>query len=141
VAGGNVTGFGAGGGFPEAGPPPVSGGWLRSPIVGVMTAVFAEGWDDGLVGPITRAVAAGRDAAGEPYTVVFVLDGRRHAVLDVSWGDGYCGLERFDPAGRRISRHELRRSADGDLFLREARTWVARRARACTSSRMSHTGT
>jgi len=91
--------------------------------MGAMTAVFAEGWDDGLVGPITRAAAGARDAAGEPYTVVFVVDGRRHAVLDISWGDGYCGLDRFDAAGRRISRHELRRSPDGDLYLREARTW------------------
>ncbi|WUI04035.1 DUF4241 domain-containing protein [Spirillospora sp. NBC_00431] len=86
-------------------------------------AVYADGWDDEVVNPLTRAVAEARDAAGEPYTVLLLIDGRRHAVLDISWSDGYCRVERYDAAGRRLSQHELRGTPDGDLFLRRARTW------------------
>lgn len=89
-----------------------------------LTAVYAAGWDNALVNPMSRADAEARDAAGRPYTVVLLHGGRRHAVLDIAWGDGFCGVTVFDPAGRRVSRHELRGTGDGDLFLREARTWA-----------------
>jgi hypothetical protein len=94
----------------------------------VLEAVYADGWDGGwdgvVVNPLARAVAEARDAAGEPYSVVLLADGRRHAVLDISWGDGYCRVSRCDPAGRPLSRHELRGTPDGDLFVRQARTWA-----------------
>jgi hypothetical protein len=99
-----------------------------------LAAVYADGWDDAVVNPLAPAAARARDAAGEPYSVVLLRtgtggmatapDGRRpYAVLDLAWADNYCQLARFDAAGRRISRHELRRTPDGDLFLREVQTW------------------
>jgi hypothetical protein len=86
-------------------------------------AVYGDGWDAGVVNPLTPAAARERDAAGEPYTVVLVRDGRRHAVLDLAWADGYCRISRFDAADRQVSRHLFRGTGEGDLFLREARTW------------------
>ncbi|GAA2388969.1 hypothetical protein [Dactylosporangium salmoneum] len=59
-------------------------------VVPRFEAVYCDGWDGGVVNPLTATVAQARDAAGEPYTVVLLLDGRRHAVLDLSWADGYC---------------------------------------------------
>jgi hypothetical protein len=88
-----------------------------------LEAVYCDGWDGGVVNPLTATAAQTRDAAGEPYTVVLLLDGRRHAVLDLSWADGYCCVSRFDTAGRQVSRHVLRGTADGELFLRRAATW------------------
>ena len=85
-------------------------------------AVYCDGWDDGIVNPLTRTQAQARDAAGEPYSVVLLAADRRHAVLDIAWADGFCGLSRYDAAGRLISRHEFGRTP-GELFLREARTW------------------
>lgn len=76
-----------------------------------------------MVNPLTPAAARARDAAGEPYTVVLLLDGRLHAVMDMSWSDGYCRISRFDVAERTRSRLLIRGTAEGDLFLREARTW------------------
>jgi hypothetical protein len=75
-----------------------------------------------VVNPVTPAAARARDAAGDPYTVV-LLDGRLHAVLDLSWIDGYCHIARFDAADRQLSQHLLRGTGEGDLFLRKAHTW------------------
>ncbi|MET7398051.1 DUF4241 domain-containing protein [Dactylosporangium sp. NPDC005572] len=92
-------------------------------MVPTFEAVYCDGWDGGVVNPLTPSIAQARDAAGEPYTVVLLIDGRRHAVLDLSWVDGYCCVSRFDAAGRQVSRHVLRGAADGDLFLRQAAAW------------------
>ena len=98
---------------------------LASSVVGLtLNAVYADGWDRGVVNPLTPAVAAARhgrrpvhpDPAGRRPTA--------RAVVDVSWGDGYCGVARFDPAGRQIPHDELRATGDGDLFLRRVRTWA-----------------
>ena len=90
-----------------------------------LTAVYCDGWDDAVINPLDRDVAEGRHAAGEPYSVVLVVGGRPHAVLDVALGAGYLGLTRFDGFGGRASRHQWRVAAEGDLFLREARSWRA----------------
>ncbi|MEU8228425.1 DUF4241 domain-containing protein [Actinoplanes sp. NPDC048967] len=88
-----------------------------------LTTVYCDGWDDGVVNPLTRDIAEARHAGGEPYSVVLLAGGRAHAVVDVALGDGYLGLTRFDGYGGRASRHQWRRSRTGDLFLREARRW------------------
>ena len=88
-----------------------------------LTAVYGDGWDDAVINPLTRAEAEERHAAGEPYSVVLIVGERPHAVLDVALGDGCLGLTRFDGFGGRATCHEWRRTADGDLFLRRARTW------------------
>lgn len=88
-----------------------------------LEAVYCDGWDAAAVNPLTPAAARARDAVGAPYTAVLLLDGRPHAVLDMSWSDSYLRLSRFDAADRQLSRHVLRGTGDGDLFLREARTW------------------
>lgn len=86
-------------------------------------AVYCDGWDDAVVNPLPAAVAQARDAVGDPYTVVLVLEGRLHAVIDLSWVDRYCCVSRFDTAGRQVSRHRLRGSVDSELFLHRADTW------------------
>jgi hypothetical protein len=55
--------------------------------------------------------------------VVLLVGGRPHAVLDVALGEGRLGLIRFDGFGGPTSRHQWRKTATGDLFLREARQW------------------
>jgi hypothetical protein len=81
-----------------------------------LTAVYCDGWDDdAIVNPLTRDITHARHAAGEPYSIVLLAGARPHAVLDVALSDGYVGLTRF-----RASRHEWRKTAEGDLFLREA---------------------
>ncbi|WP_330186418.1 DUF4241 domain-containing protein [Dactylosporangium sp. AC04546] len=92
-------------------------------VVPRFEAVYCDGWDGSVVNPLTATVAQARDAAGEPYTVVLLIDDRRHAVMDLSWADGYCCVSRFDAAGRQVSRHLLRGTPDGELFLRMAATW------------------
>ena len=93
-------------------------------MASVLEAVYADGWDDGVINPLARGLAEARDAAGEPYTVVLLAGGVRHAVIDISWRDGYCCVSRFDAAGRPLSRHEIRGTQDGDLFVRRVRTWA-----------------
>ncbi|GAB3848805.1 hypothetical protein ACFPIJ_55975 [Dactylosporangium cerinum] len=88
-----------------------------------LEAVYCDGWDAGVVNPLPVTVARERDAAGEPYTVVLLLQGRLHAVMDLSWSDEYCRVSRFDAAQRPLSRHVFRGTGVGDLFLREIRTW------------------
>lgn len=110
--------------------------------------MYCDGWDDGVVNPLTATAAQTRDAAGEPYTAVLLIEGRRHAVMDVSWADEYCRVSRFDAASRQVSCHELCGTGSGDLFLRRPATWdgsphvgeheyphVA--ARTCTTYRLS----
>jgi hypothetical protein len=88
-----------------------------------LTAVYCDGWDDAVVNPLTRDIAEARHSAGEPYSVVLLVGGRPHAVLDVALGDGHLGLTRFDGFGGRASRHQWRKNRTGELFLREARQW------------------
>src|SRR5688500_13107736 len=88
-----------------------------------VAAVYCEGWDDGVVNPLTQDQAESRDSAGEPYSVVLLAGGRPHPVLDISWAEGYCAVTRYDADGRRIAVHEFRRAPEGDLFLRESTTW------------------
>ncbi|MCM4080568.1 DUF4241 domain-containing protein [Paractinoplanes hotanensis] len=88
-----------------------------------VAAVYCEGWDDGVVNPLTPDRAESRDSAGEPYSVVLLAGGRPHTVLDISWAEGYCAVTRYDADGRRIAVHEFRRAPEGDLFLRESTTW------------------
>jgi hypothetical protein len=88
-----------------------------------LAVLYGDGWDEAVINRLEPAAARERDRTGEPYTVVLALDGRLHAVLDLAWADGYGLVTRFDPAGRRVARHEFRGTPDGDLFLRRAATW------------------
>ncbi|MCY1141741.1 DUF4241 domain-containing protein [Actinoplanes sp. Pm04-4] len=88
-----------------------------------LAAVYCEGWDDGIVNPLTPDQAESRDSAGEPYSVVLLAGGRPHSVLNVSWAEGYCAVTRLNTEGGRAAVHEFRRAREGDLFLRESTTW------------------
>ncbi|MGK5684994.1 DUF4241 domain-containing protein [Actinoplanes sp. URMC 104] len=88
-----------------------------------LAAVYCEGWDDGLVNPLTSDQAEARDSFGKPYSVVLLSGGRLRSVLNISWTEGYCGVVHYDDAGERTAVHELRRAPEGDLFLRESTTW------------------
>ncbi|GAB2593154.1 hypothetical protein Aab01nite_36600 [Paractinoplanes abujensis] len=90
-----------------------------------LAAAYCEGWDNGLVNPLTQDQAESRDSAGEPYSVVLLAGGRLHTVLNISWTEGYCAVLRYDADGHRVAAHELRRAPEGDLFLRESATWAA----------------
>ena len=85
-----------------------------------LAAMYCEGWDDGLINPLTQDEAESRDSAGEPYSVVLLAGGRLHSVLNISWTEGYCAVEHHDSSGRVIGSHEWRRAREGDLFLRES---------------------
>lgn len=91
----------------------------------VLEAVYADGWDDAVVNPMTPDEASGRDAAGLPYAVLLLAAGRLHTRLHLSWRDRYCQLTTFDAFGRTVIMLDLRRGDDGDLFLFEKRTWNA----------------
>jgi len=89
-----------------------------------LEAVYCDGWDGRVVNRLTRADAEARDAAGDPYSVVLLADGHLQAVLDISWGDGYCQVTRWDEQSRRSSCVELRGAPEGGMFMRRARTWA-----------------
>ncbi len=89
-----------------------------------LAAVYCEGWDGGIVNPLTPDEAESRDSAGEPYSVVLLAGGRLHSVLNISWAEGYCAVLRYDVERRLIASHEWRRAREGDLFLRESATWA-----------------
>lgn len=89
-----------------------------------LEAAYADGWDGHVVNRLTRAEAEARDAAGDPYSVVLLAGGRLWAVLDISWGDGYCQVTGWDERGRQSSCAELRGDGEGGLFLRRSRTWA-----------------
>ncbi|MBL7256130.1 DUF4241 domain-containing protein [Paractinoplanes lichenicola] len=90
-----------------------------------LAAAYCEGWDNGLVNPLTQDQAESRDSAGEPYSVVLLAGDRLHTVLNISWTEGYCAVLRYDAGGHRVVSHELRRAPEGDLFLRESTTWAS----------------
>ncbi|SBT46686.1 DUF4241 domain-containing protein [Micromonospora auratinigra] len=92
-------------------------------MTAIRTVAYADGWDGSVVNPLGRAEAEARDAAGQPYAVLVLADGRPEWVVAISWGDGYCGTTRLDRRGRRVAADEWRRGPDGDLFLRCRRTW------------------
>ncbi|MFD4660616.1 DUF4241 domain-containing protein [Kitasatospora sp. NPDC058444] len=94
----------------------------------LVEAVYGDGWDSAnrsTVRPISRAEAARRDAAGEPYAVVLAAPGQELplAVLHVAWAEHYLGLWRFDGWGRRVFEADLRRLEPGRLFLRHLAEW------------------
>ncbi|MEV0715452.1 DUF4241 domain-containing protein [Asanoa sp. NPDC050611] len=89
-----------------------------------MELIYADGWDKAVVNPLTADAAAARDAEGSPYSVILSNGARVHAVLDISWDDGYCGISRFDAKSRLVARHVLRQGRPGELFLRSAETWT-----------------
>ncbi|MDH6134424.1 hypothetical protein P3T37_003827 [Kitasatospora sp. MAA4] len=94
----------------------------------LVEAVYGDGWDPSnrsTVRPIPREEAARRDAAGEPYAVVFTALGQElpMAVLHVAWSEQYLGFWRFDSSGRRVFEADLRRLEPGRLFLRHLAEW------------------
>lgn len=89
-----------------------------------LAAVYADGWQNGVVNPLTRVEAEARDASGEPYAVLFVADGRLDTVLQVSWRDRYCEAIRFDAKGRMVADHVFRSAGERELFLFDCQTWA-----------------
>ncbi|MFJ2744382.1 DUF4241 domain-containing protein [Streptomyces sp. NPDC087440] len=91
---------------------------------------YAEGWD--LAGVraagarLSRDGARARDAAGDPYAVIFRLPGRRVPleVLYVSWREHYLGSWAYDEQGRRVAETDLRLLDDpGRLLRRYGQSW------------------
>ncbi|MET9834774.1 DUF4241 domain-containing protein [Streptomyces sp. NPDC006385] len=89
---------------------------------------YGEDWDAAsrtVLGPISRELAASRDAAGERYAVV--LRERRRpqpvAVLHIAWADDYLGVWAYDNQGRRTRELDLRRLEPGRIFCRHIGQW------------------
>jgi hypothetical protein len=94
----------------------------------IVDVAYGEGWDSGraaVLGPIDVAVAAARDAAGQPYAVVLRQRGVAGVVVaHVAWERHYLGLWVYDAMGRRFLETDLRRLAEDRLFLVHHRGWV-----------------
>ncbi|GAA2102212.1 DUF4241 domain-containing protein [Kitasatospora saccharophila] len=93
-----------------------------------LEAHYCDGWDPATrssVRPLPRAEAERRDAAGEPYAVVFRAPGREQpvAVLHLARAGQYAELHRLDPQGRRTFEIDLRALEPGRLFLRHLTEW------------------
>ncbi|SNS15107.1 DUF4241 domain-containing protein [Actinacidiphila glaucinigra] len=89
----------------------------------MVTVSYAVGWDTDTrraFGPLTRAEAEARDAAGDPYVVLHRLPGREvpAEVHLVAWRDLFVGQWAHDELGRRTHEIDLRLLEDDRLFLR-----------------------
>ncbi|MFD9097140.1 DUF4241 domain-containing protein [Streptomyces collinus] len=91
---------------------------------------YGEGWDPArgaVLGPISAATAAERDAAGLPYAVVLRQGGSPAAIVaHVAWECHFLGLWGYDVQGRRFVEMELRRLEADRLFLAYQRAWSYR---------------
>lgn len=79
----------------------------------IFTARYADGWNGTVVNPMTRSEAARRHDESRPYAVLLVAEGRVHTVVHTA--GGYYGVDG-------IRKLELRRTPEGDLFLRSSRS-------------------
>lgn len=94
----------------------------------IIDVTYGEGWDAAsrrVLGPLSRELAAERDAAGEQYAVVLRERGRPQpvAVLHIAWARDYLGVWAYDGRGRRHRELDLRRLEPGRLFLRHIARW------------------
>ncbi|MFE5918094.1 DUF4241 domain-containing protein [Streptomyces sp. NPDC056468] len=94
----------------------------------IIDVTYGEGWDSAsrtVLGPISRKLAASRDAAGEQYAVVLRERGRPQpiAVLNIAWAHDYVGVWAYDEHGRRFREFDLRRLEPGRLFSRHIAQW------------------
>ncbi|MEU2924517.1 DUF4241 domain-containing protein [Streptomyces sp. NPDC007251] len=94
----------------------------------IVEVAYGEGWDPGraaVLGPVSSAVAAARDAAGQPYAVVLRQEGSHGLIVaHVAWERHYLGLWVYDARGRRFLEMDLRRLAEDRLFLAHQRGWA-----------------
>ncbi|MGP4083508.1 DUF4241 domain-containing protein [Streptomyces sp. KR55] len=94
----------------------------------IIDVTYGEDWDAAsrtVLGPISRELAANRDAAGERYAVVLRERGcpQPVAVLNIAWAHDYLGVWAYDDQGRRTRELDLRRLEPGRLFLRHIAQW------------------
>ncbi|MEW2315009.1 DUF4241 domain-containing protein [Streptomyces bauhiniae] len=96
----------------------------------VVNVAYGEGWDPArgaVLGPISAATAAERDAAALPYAVVLRQGGSPAAIVaHVAWERHFLGLWGYDAQGRRFLEMELRRLEAERLFFAYQRVWSYR---------------
>jgi hypothetical protein len=95
-------------------------------IVDRLAVSYWEGWDPrarAAVGPLSLAVAAERDRAGQQYAVLLAAAGRPAALIEVAWGEIYCGVHFFDPQLRRVFTFDCRLLAERRLFMLASKQW------------------
>jgi hypothetical protein len=85
--------------------------------------VFGDGWNGSLINPLTRAEAAARDAAHEPYAAVLLDDGHVRAEIRVGHGPDKVDVVCYDGRGRVRALLEFRPTPDGALALWSETTW------------------
>ncbi|MFJ3405313.1 DUF4241 domain-containing protein [Promicromonospora sp. NPDC090134] len=89
----------------------------RDPVPAGLSATYALGWDDGLVGPLSPEQASHRDETGLPYVAVLHAEGDARAVVRVAWAERRAEIDVLDDAGEPTSMDEFRVDDDGSLFL------------------------
>lgn len=76
-----------------------------------MRPFYYDGWDAGVINPLTSAGARARDTVGEPYTVVLLLDGRLHVVMrEARTWDGPADVGKYEyphVAARTITTYSV----------------------------------
>lgn len=88
--------------------------------------VFCAGWDPAtrsIAHPLPEAVARERDAAGEPYAIVF-MDERPLVLVEIGWAAHHAAVWYFDEQARRDRELVFRRWPGERLVLLSARRWA-----------------
>jgi hypothetical protein len=88
---------------------------------------YCEGWDPGsqtAAGPLSAALAAERDRAGEQYAVLLSAAGRPLVILEIALGAGCCVVWFLDEQRRRALTADCRLLAEGRLFVTGGRQWA-----------------
>jgi hypothetical protein len=101
-------------------------GGLAVPTDDPVEVVYCAGWNVAARAPdhpISEALARTRDAAGEQYAAVFIVDGVPRMVVEVCWRAHHAELWNLDTGGRKYRGVAYRRWPDGRLRLFEVRNW------------------
>lgn len=96
-------------------------------IIDRLEVSYCEGWDPqarAMAGPVSRAMAADRDRAGEQYAVLLTVAGQPLAMMEAAWHDVYCAVWFFDQQRRRAFMVDCRRLTDSRLFVAGGRQWA-----------------
>jgi hypothetical protein len=96
-------------------------------VIDRLEVSYCEGWDSGTrtaTGPLSTALAAERDRAGEQYAVLLSATGQPLMIVEVAWRAGCCVVWFLDEQRRRALTADCRLLAEDRLFVRGGRQWA-----------------